>query len=280
MNIRMPAVAGQFYPATGKKLREYFEEIPEKRSGSKVFPVEGKQIIGGVVPHAGYVYSGFHAARFFELLGSSGQDFDTAVVINPNHTGRGPEIALDPNDAWETPLGQVMLDRELTDLLPFPQSPEAHDREHSGEVMLPFLQYFIRHSFRILPVTMGVQSTGNAKKIAIEIYKHARDLGRKIVIIASSDFSHFLSPELGHRMDEYVLNEILALNTEGVATQVNTHDVSVCGFGPIMTLMEYSILTCGNPKIELLSRGHSGEVIPSRSVVDYITLLFYSDRSS
>ncbi|HTX89469.1 MAG TPA: AmmeMemoRadiSam system protein B [Bacteroidales bacterium] len=274
MVIRKPAVAGQFYPGSEKKLKELLERMDRGEPAGKKISLSGRQILGAVVPHAGYMYSGRHALHFFRLLAASGQPFDTAVIINPNHHGYGPEIALDVNDAWETPLGVVAVDTELAELLSFSWASPAHDSEHSGEVMVPFLQHFFRREFRILPVTLSRQTHENARKIAEGLRSAAGKLNRKIVVIASSDFSHFLSPEEGRAMDELVLREILALKPQGVEEQVHRHEISVCGYGPIMTLMEYALISGHHPKAEVLSRGHSGEVVPSREVVDYLTILF------
>jgi AmmeMemoRadiSam system protein B len=276
MEIRMPAVAGQFYPASAKKIRETIETLLRTQEGKIDRTMISRHMLGGIVPHAGYIFSGGYAVHFFEILRASKQHFDTIVIVNPNHTGYGPVVALDENEAWETPLGQVPLDTEMMDMLPFPRSSMAHLYEHSGEVMLPFLQYFLDQPFRILPVTFGHPTPEHAGEIASSVFRAAGSLERKILFIASSDFSHFLSPEEGKERDELVVREILAMNTAGVARQVHTHGLTVCGYGPIMALMEYARMADKNPQIAILSRGHSGEVVPSESVVDYITFLVFS----
>ncbi len=278
MDIRMPAVAGQFYPATASRIEETFRGFLRREKERIDISLASGEILGGIVPHAGYVYSGHHAVHFFEILARSGQKVDTVVIVNPNHSGYGPDIALDTHDAWRTPMGEVMLDREMMQLLPFPSVSVAHDFEHSGEVMVPFLQFFLKRAFKIVPVSMGRQSPMNARSIATSIHEAARKLDRKIIVIASSDFSHFLTPEAGSTLDGLVLDHILKLDPEGVADQVKVHNITVCGFGPIMTLIEYSQLSGPDPKVKVLSSGHSGEVTPTENVVDYITILFYRER--
>ena len=275
MKTRSPAFAGSFYPSSPGKLREAIGTCLEKESDKIASPPENGIILGGVVPHAGYMYSGCHAVHFFETVRRSGQHFDTAVIVSPNHSGAGPVIALDDNEEWETPLGKIPIDLELAGHVPFERSETAHEQEHSGEVMVPFLQYFLPEGLKILPVTMSRQTPENARKIAKEIFQAASRLDRSILFIASSDFCHFLSPEKGHDLDELVIREILALNAEGVADQVRRFNISVCGFGPIMALIEYSRLKGISPVAEVLRRGSSGEVQPSQSVVDYVTILFW-----
>jgi AmmeMemoRadiSam system protein B len=146
-------------------------------------------------------------------------------------------------------------------------------REHSSEVMLPMLQYFFDYSFQIVPITLSNQSFKNAKSLAFKIKETAQKLNRKILLIASSDFSHFLSPEKGKEMDDIVLRNILLLDSAEIEKVVRNKNISVCGYGPIMTLIEYSKLLSDKPKAEILKRGHSGEIIPSSEVVDYISIL-------
>jgi AmmeMemoRadiSam system protein B len=275
MKTRHPAVAGSFYPSSPQKLREVIEHCLEKECHNIASPPKDGIILGGVVPHAGYIYSGYHAVHFFETVRRSEQHFDTAVIIHPNHTGFGPVIALDDNEEWETPLGKIPIDLELSDLLPFERSGQAHKQEHSGEVMVPFLQYFLPGGLKILPIVMSRQTLENARMIAREIFQMASRLKRSILFIASSDFSHFLPPQKGHDLDEFVIREILAFNAEGVANQVRRFNISVCGFGPIMALIEYSRLKSNSPVAKVLRRGNSGETQPSQSVVDYVTLLFW-----
>src|SRR5512142_407721 len=120
MEVRKPAVAGQFYPSSPVRIEESFRRYLREEKSRIDLTLANTNIIGGVVPHAGYAYSGHHAIHFFEILARSGQVIDTVVIINPNHAGYGPAIALDTHDAWATPLGHVMLDKEMMQLLPFP----------------------------------------------------------------------------------------------------------------------------------------------------------------
>jgi MEMO1 family protein len=275
MKVRKPYVAGKFYPDSGEALRQQIEallreEYTDIRSDHGI-----QKIIGAVVPHAGYMFSGRHAVHFFAMLKRAADAFDTFVIVNPNHTGFGPEIAVEANDAWQTPLGQVAIDREFSDLLDFPASDEAHRYEHSGEVMLPFLQFFLDYPFSIVPVTITRQNPANAVMIAEAVIRANAALKRNICMIASSDFCHYVDPEKGKELDQLVVDEILRFNIDGVYRKVRDKKISMCGYGPVMALMEYALRSADKPVAEVLSRGHSGEVYPSPEVVDYITILFY-----
>jgi len=273
--IRKPAVAGRFYPNNKTELTRLLDKILKAEKNKIDLSYAEKTIFGAVVPHAGYMFSAYQAVHFFELLKHHKNRFDTFVIVNPNHTGMGAAIALESHDFWETPLGLVSADKEFANELDLPFSNIAHEREHSGEVMLPLLQHFVDYDYKIVPITLSDQTVENAKLLAQKITVTEQKLSRKVCVIASSDFSHFLSPEEGKYFDQKVLDKIAAKDIDGVFSEVRKHKISVCGFGPIMTLMEYSRLKDKNYQSKILARGHSGEIIPSDEVVDYVSILFY-----
>ena len=183
---------------------------------------------------------------------------------------------MDSSDTWDTRLGNVLLDTGFADALDLPRSTRAQSQEHSAEVMLPLLQKFLPYEFRVLPISMLKQNHLSAEELAGKIRTANLRLDRKIMIIASSDFSHFETPSDGHRKDDMVLAEIEKLDSEKLYNTVVKNQISVCGYGPIMTLMEYSKLVSQNPLSAIFARGNSGKTRPSDSVVDYITILFHS----
>lgn len=275
MHTRKAAFAGRFYPDNKFELDKMLHQILFEEKPHINLSLSEKEIIGAVVPHAGYMFSAYQAIHFFKILSQSQKQFDTFIIINPNHTGYGKAISLDENDFWDSPYGIAEIDKELYELLSLPELSEAHKHEHSGEVMLPILQYFIKYPFKIAPITILNQSHENAEILANKIYNANKILNKKICVIASSDFSHFVHPDKGKQLDKLVIDEILELNASGVDEQVKRNNISVCGYGPIMTLIEYSKLIANNPKAEILKIGHSGEIIPSDEVVDYVSMLFF-----
>jgi AmmeMemoRadiSam system protein B len=127
---------------------------------------------------------------------------------------------------------------------------------------------------------MADQTYEAARILARKIHSANGILKKQILIIASSDFSHYVHPEEGKRKDDLVIREILNMNTENVYQTVREHHISVCGYGPIMTLMEYAKMLDGEPLAEVIRRGNSGDIIPSSEVVDYITILFSLEKDS
>jgi len=276
MNVRAPVVADSFYPGTAEEINVLMDKILEKEKKKIDYSYARKNLIGCVVPHAGYVYSAYEAIHFFELIRKSPVRYDTFVIINPNHTGHGEAIEVDSHESWNTPLGNVDLDGEFIQELKLPVASRAQSQEHSAEVMLPLLQKALSYPFKIVPVCMLKQNPDNARTVAMNIDFARRKLNRKIMVIASSDFSHFESPAEGKSKDDMVIEKIEAMNAEKLYETVIRNRISVCGYGPIMTLMEYAGKTAENPRSTVLARGHSGKIRHSDSVVDYITILFYS----
>lgn len=273
-NIRKPAFAGRFYPSDSKQLSSMIYEICLKENLIEQEINIDKTIYGAVVPHAGYMFSAYQAVHFFDILANLEGKIDTFVIINPNHTGLGAKISMDSHQFWNTPFGNIEQDIEFIENLGFPFSDSAHHEEHSGEVMLPLLQYFVKYSFKIVMITMLQQNNENAKQLAVELKNTSEKMGRRIMIIASSDFTHFKDADTGKKMDDLVLKQIENQNTESLNRIVKEKNISVCGYGPIMCLMEYSSLF-GSYSSQIIARGHSGMVIPSDKVVDYISILFY-----
>ena len=266
---------GRFYPATKHKIFDQIHKI-ETEGRYPESDVAPTRIFGAVLPHAGHIYSGHQTIPFFHLLQRLGVDPETFIIVHPNHTGYGDNMAIDDADVWNNAIGEVPLDREFALAMGLPFDRMAHAREHSAEVIIPFLQYYLPdHPFSIVPVCMREQGYPGANMVARKILQATRQTGRNIMVLASCDFSHFLPPDLGKEKDQHVLEEILNRNTEGVDLAVKRYQVSVCGYGPIMVLMDYSGLIDPDYQIKVLARGNSGEVTPSHEVVDYISIILY-----
>lgn len=277
MTVRKSSMAGSFYPDSPEEITEIFEDALKKEKGNIKTELKNKNIVGGVSPHAGYIYCVREAVHLFEIIREKGEIYDTVVIVNPNHTGYGEAVSVDSNQFWETPYGSIEVDTEFGAELSFPKEPMAQRFEHSGEVMLPYLQYFIGASFKILPICMMRQDLQTAINIAEKIKDASEKLGRKILILISSDFTHLKSPEKGAELDSYAIESLLQMDSHEFQRRVLEKDISICGMGPIMVLMEYSKMILKNPKLEILKRGHSGEVYPSAEVVDYVSILVYEE---
>ena len=141
MNVRSPVVAGTFYPGTEKEINKLIDRILDTEKEKIDYSFAEKELIGCVVPHAGYVYSAYEALHFFEIIRESSEQYDTFIIINPNHTGYGEAVEVDAHDSWRTPMGNVDLDRQFIGELECegacPENPyrqqaaEPEDHDHS-----------------------------------------------------------------------------------------------------------------------------------------------------
>jgi len=275
MRTRSAAVEGRFYPSTKSRIFDQIMDI--EQSGRYPEPdLSPGKIFGAVLPHAGHIYSGYQTIPFFQLIRRHRLFPDTFIIVHPNHTGQGSAIAIDDSELWSNSIGEVPVDTELARAMKLPFDHRSHIREHSAEVIIPFIQYFLSDQpFSIVPICMLEQTHENASKITERILRAVKKTGRRVMLIASCDFSHFLPPSEGAKMDQKVIDHILQRNASGVEQAVVENRISVCGYGPIMSLMEYARSQSKDYKIEILARGHSGEVSPSPEVVDYISLITY-----
>ena len=276
MKTREPAVAGTFYPASSSELIRLLDDLLVTEKDKIRSELSNVKILGGIVPHAGYRYSGCESIHFFEILHQDFKVFfDTIFILNPNHHGYGPEVAIDENDYWSTPLGNVLLDKEMIEALDIPLSSDAHKFEHSGEVILPFLQKFLDYDFKIVPISYLRQDPVKSREIAERIIEVNQILKKKILLIASSDFSHYVTPEIGETKDKKIIDRILKLDVEGVFNEIYDTNATVCGCGPIMTVMHYVKRTSDHPEVKLLCFGNSAKSHNAHEVVDYASILFY-----
>ncbi|KOH43384.1 AmmeMemoRadiSam system protein B [Sunxiuqinia dokdonensis] len=274
--IRNSIFTGSFYPGTASDLRQLVQDVYQIEKDSIKLRLAKHKLIGGIVPHAGYAYSGYEAIHFYDILKQSGQHFDTIVIINPNHTGYGTGwYNTSTYSFWETPLGQVEADQQFLEALDIVPNNKAHSLEHSGEVQLPFLQLYALAPFAVVMITMNRQTVSSAVSLAAKIHQAAVQTKNSVLVIASSDFSHYESPQTALNKDQFAIDQILAKNVQKLYDAVQEHQISACGYGPMMALIEYARLSGNKPAMELLRKGNSGEVFPANKVVDYISFLCY-----
>jgi AmmeMemoRadiSam system protein B len=284
--IRNATVAGQFYPGTERALTRQIEDCFLDKRGLGMIPqiqTSGRSLKGIVVPHAGFIYSGAIAAHAYGRLAQRGFA-DTFIILGPNHTGLGSGVSVMSEGAWKTPLGVIPLDSSMAEAIGtgiIDRDATAHMYEHSIEVQLPFLQYLAHgRKFEFVPVCMMMQDYETVQEVGIILSKAIYESKKKIVLIASSDFSHAgfnynSSPPQGMRVDEYAkkqdalaIQHILRLDPEGLIRTVEEHHITMCGYGPVAAMLVAGS-KLGAQKVELLKYGTSYEVHPDSSCVGY-----------
>jgi len=267
--MRVPAVSGQFYPSERNELDSLIRELYLHPLGPGEIPTlvqDGeRRIKGGVVPHAGYIFSGPVAAHFYASLAKDGFP-ESFIIIGPNHYGVGSPIALSMED-FLTPYGVARIDKELAKSIAkefVDIDEQAHRYEHSIEVQLPFLQ-FLKREIKFVPIAMLSQEY----EMAVELGKVLRDAidGKDVVIIASSDFSHYVPKKVAYANDMRAIEKILKGDVKGLYDVIYRYGISMCGYGAVAAM-----LTATGGRGKLLKYATSGDVQPMNEVVGYAAI--------
>jgi hypothetical protein len=249
-----------------------------KKTKVKGLPKSAKPV-AAIVPHAGWAYSGFTANCCYSALSKTVEkDVKPCfAVLCPNHSGAGASVALSMQD-WETPLGVAKSDAELSKhvlknskLLQV--SEEAHAFEHAVEVQVPFLQHYFK-DFSIVPIALMRQDIDVANDLSMALAQAGRDLGRRIIVVASSDFTHYEPAQAAREKDMYAIEAVKSLDEREFLRRVVERQVSACGYGAIAMAIAYAKIMDAK-KAELLHFSNSGEVTGDVAVVDYAGMLLY-----
>lgn len=275
--VRPPAVAGSFYPGSpselAKTIAEQFAAAPKPSIGGKPMAI--------ISPHAGYIYSGGIAAKGYKVL--EGEEYQTVIVISPSHMIAFNGVSAFAGKAYTTPLGEVPIDEELTDKIAsysndIKVSNTGHEvggfrSEHALEVQLPFLQTTLG-KFKLVALIMGEQrysvceSLGNAIGEALK----GRD---DVLIVASSDLSHFHTSKVAKQLDSVVTDDVKNFNYKKLSGDLESGKTEACGGGPIIAAMIASE-KLGAKSVEITGYGDSGDVTGDHSnVVGYLSAIIY-----
>lgn len=277
-NIRRSVIAGSWYPGTGPTLRcaldEYFARVdgspvpldclrsPQRKRDSAG---QAGSLLGLISPHAGYAYSGLTAAHAYHQL--VGRQVDTVVIVAPSHRIWLDECAVSDEDAYETPLGLVPLDKHfiaaLSSLL---RLQRIHgDAEHSIEIQLPFLQRQLSE-FQLVPILMSTDDVAVSQRLATavaEIIRGRRVEDGRVLLVASSDMHHIENYDEVVRRDRPVVDAIAAYDLEQVARLLMDRRCSVCGRMPILAVL-HACRLLGADAIKILHHTNSGDVTGQR----------------
>ena len=267
--IRLPAVAGQFYPASPRELSSLIHRfIKENGESEKV------RVRACLVPHAGYVYSGHVAAAVFSRV----EIPPKVIVIGVRHQPYGEELAIVSHGAWRTPLGDVSLDRTLALRLraacPALQEDEvAHIREHSLEVEIPFLQ-LLQEQFTFVPVAIGSTRFEELVRLGEGVAEVIAGTEEEILIVTSSDMNHYEEEGTTRRKDQRAIECMLRLDAKGLYDVCRRERISMCGLGPAIVML--SALRKLDVKAgELVKYATSGEISGDHgAVVGYAGMIF------
>ncbi len=261
---RHPAVAGRFYPGNAEALRQQVQGFIEPGA-------EKVNALGILSPHAGLVYSGGVAGAVYSRVVLP----DIFILIGPNHTGLGPAISIMAEGEWETPLGAVRVETGLARSIlsrssRFQEDTLAHLHEHSLEVQLPFIQVQ-KDDSAIVPIQMLDTRLATCielgQAIGEAVKAGAKDKGRRtrdeksnnVLIVASSDMTHYESADVAREKDFKAIRHILDLDPEGLYRTVKEHSITMCGYGPAVAMLS-ACKILGAGKADLIRYSTSGDV--------------------
>jgi MEMO1 family protein len=280
--IHEPILAGTWYPGNSEELRaqvaNYLDRVPARDSNGR--------IVALISPHAGYIYSGQVAAHSYKLL--IGQKFDTVIVIGPSHQVAFSGVATYDCEGFRTPLGVIPIDTQLIKTLTKSDSrikdlPEVFKKEHSIEIQLPFLQATLP-SFKLVPLVMGDYDLTSCRKLSETISESIK--GKSVLIVASSDLSHYHSYETAREMDLRLLEKVRTTDVEGLNECLESGKCEACGRAPI-TAATLAAKKLGADRCDILQYANSGDVTgeknSSRGVVGYAAAVIWktpSDKDS
>ena len=230
MLVREAAVAGQFYPGNRGELRKVVESFVQKTGPL----MDAKGIL---VPHAGYVYSGSVTGKVF----SSVRLHRKFIILGPNHSGRGPALAISPADDWRTPLGTAVVDAEMNGRLieAYPglrADSSAHRSEHCLEVQIPFLQV-LQPDFSFSAICVRTTDYRDLEALGHALAQVVRAVQEPVLLVASSDMTHYEDADTAARQDKLAIDRILAVDPLGLHRVVIENDITMCGFAPTAAVL-------------------------------------------
>lgn len=250
---RKSSVAGHFYPGGEKSLRKMVEKMVDLQK-------EKKKALCVISPHAGFEYSGNVAGAVF----SSVLIPKKLVILGPSHRSIQSRFAIMREGSWETPLGDVFVDTPLAELIMnrtnlVSEDENAHLNEHSLEVQLPFIQFF-KKDFTFIPISIAYYASfDELVSLGKAIGEVIKEQGEEVLIVASTDMSHYVSKELAKEKDFLAIESILKLDAKGLYDVVTSKDISMCGFQPTTAAIIAS-KELGATKAELIKYQTSGDI--------------------
>lgn len=259
LDLRPSPISGQWYPGNPDRLIQTVDQYIQDAE----LPVIEGDVIGILAPHAGHLYSGPVAGYSFAALRSV--QADLVAVISPLHYPYPDFLLTTAHNAYLTPLGAVPVDEDavetldslLKDQLGFGLARIRRDPEHSLEIELPFLQRAIPTGFKLLPVMIRDQSIGITRALGNALTKTLE--GRRAILIASSDLSHFYQQEAAKALDQEMLRQVQAFNPEGVLKTEEQGKGFACGRGAIAAVL-WAAEGLGANQVQLLHYATSGDV--------------------
>jgi len=282
--VRPPAVAGRFYNIDPERLKKQIsvcfdraekDNLTERRGG------RARELKIAVVPHAGYEYSGWVAAKIYSMLDdNSPKNF---IILGPNHYMFGSNFATVDRGLWKTPLGGVTVHEQMSESLLktcniLENDFMPHQNEHSIEVQLPFLQYALGPDIKIVPMSITNETADDSLLNACTMIGNAiADVIKKSeeewIVLAASDFSHYVPQKFAEEVDNYLIKSIIKLNEKMLFRRVDERNAGMCGYGAVAAAI-VAAKKMGSKSGKLLKYGTTADTTgDANSVVGYASIL-------
>jgi AmmeMemoRadiSam system protein B len=267
--LRLPAVAGQFYPDNPKELTSVVQKYTTPSEAR-----EKAKVRACLVPHAGYMYSGCIAGAVFSCISLPKK----VLIVGVRHYPRGEDLAILSEGAWRTPLGDAPIDAALAAQFraacpALQEDRVAHGREHSLEVQLPFLQV-LNPGFSFVPIAIGTLQYEELEETGKSIAKVLTDSKEEILIVTSSDMNHYEDDETTRHKDRQAINCLLHLDPKALYATCRDENITMCGLGPAVVMLT-AMRSLGVERAELVRYGTSGDISGDRdAVVGYAGMTF------
>lgn len=229
--IRKPVASGQFYPGSKQELFQWIESIKPKKVTA------GCRAKGIIVPHAGYPFSGKVAIDTIAKIAAP----KNIIMLGPNHTGLGKDFSLTAAESWQTPCGEVKINRSFSEKILaagsyIQKDSSAHKLEHSLEVELPLLQYFFKN-FQIVPIACNLAKKEIYEAVANQIKSGIKNNLNDTLILASTDLTHYEPDQVARQKDRKVIEAIVDLNPEKMLDTISENNISICGAAPVAIML-------------------------------------------
>jgi AmmeMemoRadiSam system protein B len=267
--IRLPAVAGRFYPSDPVELTSVIQKYSQREADA--VRVSARACL---VPHAGYVYSGHVAGAVYSRLVLPKR----ILILGVRHFPRGERAAILTSGAWRTPLGDAEIDAPLAEMLReacplLREDSVAHSGEHSLEVQLPFLQV-LDLGFSFVPVALGTIQFEELVNVGEAIARVLAACREEVLLLTTSDLNHYEEDAATRVKDHKAIGKLLAMDGLGLYDTCRNEKISMCGLGPAVAMLT-ALNSLGAKHAELVRYATSGDVSGERdAVVGYAGMIF------
>lgn len=267
--LRLPAVAGQFYPANPQELATFVRRLTNQPNAQQKSHVKAC-----LVPHAGYIYSGQVAGAVFAKIHIP----RSVVILGVRHFPRGADAAIRSGGAWRTPLGDVHVNEKLATELKracplVAEDAIAHEREHSLEVQLPFLQA-LRPDLQIVPIALGTLQWVDLASVGTAIGRVIAAAEEDVLLLTTSDLNHYEDEATTQKKDAVAISQLEAMDARGLFEACRSESISMCGLGPAVAMI-FALEKMGATRAEVVQHTTSAAISGDhRRVVGYAGMLF------